>query len=181
MKKGEMGEKGKTRAPLATLAALALLALPFVVQQYAVSGVSMQPTFENGEVLLVENISPRLIGLSRGSIVVFRDPRHLEHPIIVKRVIGLPGEELTIGENNVTIMYQDGRAETFGANTIVGQGLEGARFFHIKLGSEDYFLMGDNRAESQDSRHWGTIQPHETIGRPVLRLWPLTRFALFPG
>lgn len=171
-----------------TVAAVMILALPFVMRPYVVMGISMQPTFENGDMLLVENISPRLIGYSRGSVVVFRDPRHPEHPIIVKRVVGLPNEMIRITNGAVTaergemgvkgemggdLPAQAGKWEE-GQNPGNGADME------MKLGPEDYFLMGDNRSQSQDSRSWGTIQPHETIGRPVLRVWPLARFGFFP-
>lgn len=160
--------------------ALVIIALPFVLKPFIVSGVSMEPTFSEGEYLLVENFSPRLFGLSRGANVIFRDPRHPQHPLIIKRAIGLPNEDVTVGQNNVTVTDSRGHATTFGPDTVIGRDLEGAEFFHVKLGPEDYFLMGDNRDQSEDSRSWGTIQPHEMIGRPVARIWPLSRFAIFP-
>lgn len=165
-----------------TVAAVMILALPFVMRPYVVMGISMQPTFENGDMLLVENISPRLIGYSRGSVVVFRDPRHPEHPIIVKRVVGLPNETILITDESVTILHSDGEEEIIeevGRMKYEAGGGNGSDM-ETKLGPEDYFLMGDNRSQSQDSRSWGTIQPHETIGRPVLRVWPLARFGFFP-
>lgn len=170
----------KYKSLIITVFAALILALPFILKPYIVTGVSMEPTFAEGEYLLVENISPRLFGLSRGANVVFQDPRDPKHPIIIKRVVGVPNEEITIGQNNVTVVGPDGIARTFGSDTIIGQGLAGAEFFRMKLGPEDYFLLGDNRGHSEDSRSWGTIQPHEMIGQPVARLWPLSRFALFP-
>lgn len=161
-----------------TVVATLILLLPFLIRPYIVTGISMQPTFQEGDYLLVEKISPRLIGLFRGSPVVFRDPRNPQHPIILKRVIGLPNETIRIANGSVTAergkggKWEEGGAEEKGAN--IEKWEEGEKAgngpdFEMKLGPEDYFLMGDNRAQSEDSRVWGTIQPSEMIGTVLFK------------
>lgn len=144
----------------------------------AVSGGSMRPTFEPDDRLIVESLSPKLGLLSRGDAIVFPDPRDPAHPVTIKRIIGLPGEIIRVEATQVVVTKPDGTSESFERGTLLG-GLEGnsPEPKETKLGPEDYFLMGDNRAESTDSREWGTIQPHEMIGKPIVRLAP---FSLLP-
>lgn len=146
--------------------ALGILMLPFIFRTYVVSGGSMEPTYHEGTVLLTENLTPHL-RVWRGAVLVIRNPH--DHAVTeVKRVVGLPGEDVTIGQNNVTVVHPDGRAETFGPDTAIGLGQTG--FFQIKLGPEDYFVLGDNRSKSSDSRAFGAVQAADIKARVILKL-----------
>jgi len=145
---------------------IALLML-FGIRPYIVSGPSMHPALFANDRVLVERYSPKLGFLSRGDIIVFPDPRDPKHPLTVKRIIGLPGETVRIKDRVIYILDESGTEtpldDKWGTSD---NGVD----MEMKLGPEDYFLMGDNRGESTDSRDWGTIQPHEMIGQPILRV-----------
>ncbi len=148
--------------PVTYAAALAILWL-VSIEPLVVTGPSMRPTFEPNDRLLVETITPRLQLLWRDQPVVFIDPRAEDHPTTLKRIVGLPGE---------TVFYHDDEVRLASFHEA-----EKKRF----LGPVDYFLVGDNRSASTDSRDWGTIQPHEMVGLPLVRLYPWSRFEILPG
>lgn len=155
------------RQPLITLIALAIISLPFVLKPYVVAGISMEPTYGAGQKVLIDKLGWRIAGIQRGDVVVMRNP-HDASVQEIKRIVGLPEEEITLGDNNVTVMYPDGTAETFGADTLIGRGRAG--LFRMKLGPEDYLVLGDNRAQSEDSRVFGAVQKGDIIGRVILFL-----------
>ena len=148
--------------------------LLFFIEPHVVEGPSMEPTLGSGDRMLVETLTPRLGILFRGQLIVFRDPRDPKHPVVVKRIVGLPGETVVVQRDSVTIRHGDGREETFEKGSVLGRKDNGDDKTML-LGPCDYFLMGDNRADSRDSRDWGTIQPSEMLGRPVLRYSPQNR------
>lgn len=154
------------KSPVAWACLLAIILLASV-RPYVVTGPSMRPAFEPDDRVLVERLSPKLGLLGRGDTIVFPDPRDPAHPLTVKRIIGLPGETIRIKDRQIFIVDEEGKEtaleDTWGT-TDNGTDME------MKLGPEDYFLMGDNRGESTDSRDWGTIQPHEMIGQPIFRI-----------
>ncbi len=135
----------------------------------------MEPALHAGERYMVESLSRHFLPPRRGEVLVIRNP-HNKSVVEIKRVVGLPNEEVTLGQNSVTVTHQDGRSETFGPPI----GLPQTEPFHIKLGPEDYLLLGDNRSKSSDSRTFGAVQSGDIIGRPVVRFEPLPRFSLFP-
>ena len=146
-----------------TVAALCLLSLPFVFRPYAVTGGSMEPTLHEGEVVLSEKLTYRF-HISRGEIIVFRNP-HEKHVIEVKRVIGLPSETIEMGSEGVTVTDEKGRSTKYETGSIVGGTGNGT--FRIKLGPEDYLVLGDNRSKSSDSRTFGAVQKSDIIGSVV--------------
>lgn len=159
-----------------------LIVLPirwFVAQPFIVSGASMEDTFFNNEYLIVDQFSYHFHEPERGEVIIFRYPKdHTKY--FIKRVIGLPGDTLTIDGHRVTIInseHPDGLAldETYIGNTINNG------YMTISLGDDEYFVMGDNRDHSSDSRIWGVLHRNEIIGRAFLRLFPLDRTAIFPG
>lgn len=154
------------RAWFATILALIILALPFIFRPFSVTGGSMEPTYSEGQIVLVENLTPQF-GVWRGEVLVIRDP-HDKNVTELKRVVGLPDEDVTLGQNNVTVVHPSGNAETFGADTDIGRGQTG--FFHMKLGPADYMVLGDNRSKSSDSRTFGAVQKPDIIGHVILKL-----------
>lgn len=152
------------KSHVVTLAAALVLALPFAFGLYRVEGGSMEPTLAHGSVVLVERLSRFVLPPMREEIFVIRNP-HNRAQVEVKRVIGLPKEDVAMGVNNVTIVHTNGVAETYGPDTVVGQG--STEFFRMQLGPHDYFVLGDNRAQSSDSREFGAVQQRDIIGRVV--------------
>jgi signal peptidase I len=154
------------RSPLLWACVFALFMLVFV-EPHVVSGPSMLPTLEEGDRLLVEKLTPHVGLLGRGQLIVFRDPRDPKHPAVVKRIIGMPRETIHVEAHQITITHGDGTTEILAQGSELGRDGNGDEKT-MRLGPYDYFLMGDNRGESRDSRDYGTIQPSEMLGRPIL-------------
>lgn len=148
-----------------TIAVLATMF--FFLKPFVVVGESMFPVFSSNERLVAETLSKYFLKIKRGETIVFREP-HERKEIFVKRVIGLPGETVRLTDSSVTIISPDGIEEVFGEGTLIG-GRKNGDPMEMKLGPEDYFVMGDNREKSTDSRHFGTVQPADIVGRPILR------------
>jgi signal peptidase I len=165
---------------IAVLVALGLRI--FVVQTFYIPSASMWPTLKINDRILVNKLSYRLHGVGRGDIIVFRAPTRVAQAcqtndtVLVKRVIGLPGE--TISDKNGTVDI-NGRPlaqpwlPKHDANTTT------ASFGPTKIGPNNYFVMGDNRISSCDSRDWGTVSRSMIIGKAEMRIWPLGRIAFF--
>ncbi|MEN9405499.1 MAG: hypothetical protein RLY47_458 [Candidatus Parcubacteria bacterium] len=150
----------------------------YIAQPFIVSGSSMDPTFKDGEYLIIDEISYRFQEPERGDVVVFRYPQDTTK-FFIKRIIGLPGETVDVKDSIVTIEGVDGTSSFE---------LDEAYLSHptwstsrIKLGDEEYFVMGDNRPASSDSRIWGALDENLIIGRVLTRLLPVKRIGLFPG
>lgn len=150
-----------------TVLALVILALPFFIHPYVVRGGSMTPTLSEGERLVVETFSMRFAPPRRGEIIVFRNP-HDKRVIEIKRVIGLPNETVELDGDGVVVTGRDGSEEHFGEGTLVG-GTSNSPY-RIHLGPEDYFVLGDNRSRSSDSRTFGGVQKTELVGRVIMKL-----------
>ncbi|MBP9759802.1 MAG: signal peptidase I [Candidatus Pacebacteria bacterium] len=151
----------------------------FVAQPFIVSGASMSPTFKTGEYLIVDQITYRLEQPERGDVIVFRYPND-PSKYFIKRIIGLPGEvvelangvtSITNPEHSATIALQEPYLVTDRTNDHLA----------ITLSSDEYFVMGDNRGASSDSRVWGPVPRKDIIGRAFLRLLPPNTFGIFPG
>ena len=164
---------------LALLIVVVVLPLrAFVVSPFVVDGESMLPTFENFDYLIIDEISYRLKDPERGEVVVFRYP--LDPSIFyIKRIIGLPGETVSINQGEVTIKKTDGSTLTLTEPYVAREDATYRK--SVTLGAEEYFVMGDNRPNSSDSRVWGPLPHKDIIGRVFLRLLPLTGTELFPG
>jgi signal peptidase I len=153
----------------------------FAIQPFIVDGESMMPNYVNNEYLLAEKVSYLTGKPERGDVVIFRFPGN---PSVnyIKRVIGLPGETVKIADNKVTIINSnnpDGMLlkEAYlasGTQTVAGN--EGV--LEKTLSSEEYFVMGDNRAHSSDSREWGVLPRINIIGRSWLTIMPTSRFQI---
>lgn len=153
----------------------AIIIRTFVFQPFVVEGSSMEGTFHNGEYLFIEKVSYKLKEPKRGDVVVFRYPRDTRYNYI-KRIIGLPGETIEIQDGVVSV---DGRVlgEEYvsnGQRTLVDNKPE--LNYRITLENDQYFVLGDNRAHSSDSREWGPLDRHFIIGRSALVLYPQSSF-----
>lgn len=159
----------------------AVIVLPvrlFVAQPFIVSGESMSPTFENGEYLIVDELTYRLEAPKRGDVVIFRYPRNPSE-FFIKRIIGLPGETVIVKDGAVEVQQKDGTILPL--NEPYVKNLGNGRDATYPVDEGNYFVMGDNRPESSDSRIWGLMPRANLIGRAVVRLLPIQQAGIFPG
>ena len=150
----------------------------FLIQPFYVKGASMEPNFLDHQYLIIDEISYRFSEPLRGDIVVFRypnDPRQY----FIKRVIGLPGDRVSISGGSVTIYDKDHpKGFVLDEKSYLGTLATGGAK-DIKLGPDEYFLLGDNRSASLDSRVFGAVPRTYIIGRVWLRGWPPEKIKLF--
>ncbi|MBI2642027.1 MAG: signal peptidase I [Candidatus Wildermuthbacteria bacterium] len=157
--------------------ALVLLIRGFVFQPFLVRGDSMMPNFHNGDYLIVDELSYRFLrDPTRGEVIVFKFPGDTSQKYI-KRVIGLPGESVEIKEGKVYILSNGEPALLEERYLDPQERTEG--FTSLTLKDNEYFVMGDNREFSSDSRRWGTLPRNEIIGKALLRIFPFQDFAAF--
>ena len=135
-----------------------------------VDGQSMEPNFHSGEYVIVDRWHYLFGRPERGDPVVLRFPGDPEHTKYIKRIIGLPGDKVTI--QNDAVFINDRQLE----EPYLAPGTQTYPVMTKQLGSEDYFLMGDNRLNSSDSRIWGVCPKRDLIGKPWYVLWPLQLF-----
>ncbi len=164
--------------------------LPFrmwVAEPYIVSGESMFPTFDTGHYLIVNKISYELGSpIKRNSVVVFKFPPSANVPQeagkdLIKRVIGLPGDTVTEKGNIITISNSLSSTTETLDQSYVGNAQKMPLDFTVTLKAGEYFVMGDNRGNSYDSRYWGVLPRENIIGVPMLRLWPIGKISIWPG
>jgi len=146
----------------------------WVAQPFIVSGQSMEPNFENGQYLIIDEFSYHFREPQRGEVVVFRYPND-PSKFFIKRIIGLPGEKIEIRGNDLYIFN-----EQFPGGVLLEEGyLENSVYtgnLISTLDSNEYFVLGDNRPQSSDSRIWGSLKENLIIGRAWIRLWPFNKF-----
>ncbi len=158
-----------------------LIVIPFrifIAQPFIVSGESMHPTFINGEYLIIDELTYQFQPPARESVLIFRYPNDTSK-FFIKRVIGLPGETVIIKNGIVTIKNQKNPDGITLPEPYIGEKIQDN--LEKILGADEYFVLGDNRLQSYDSRYWGVLNKKYIVGRPILRLMPLTRFGIFPG
>lgn len=166
----------------------------YIAQPFIVSGQSMDQTFADKQYLIVDQFTYRFIQEpKRGEVVIFRVPEEalaLSNYVLdkkmyfIKRIIGIPGDTVEVKDNQVTIyntenpnglklqedyVYIDKMIPTRNVN------------IKVELKSDEYFVMGDNRNNSSDSRFWGPLKRINIKGRPLVRLFPFTKISIFPG
>lgn len=167
----------------------------FLFQPFFVQGASMEPNFEDSNYLIINefgykqtafNVAGRELftlepfkDLERGASVVFRYPKN-HTQFFIKRVVGLPGEKIQVRDNKVTIFNTnnpDGFVldeSAYLSNTVKTVG-----DLTLELKAAEYFVLGDNRAYSSDSRYWGPVKKSEIIGKVALRAWPLNKLSIY--
>ncbi len=142
----------------------------FLFQPFIVKGESMTPNFRSGDYLIVDEISYRLSDPARGDVIVFKYPKDTSQKFI-KRIIGLPGETVDIQNSRISII-KDGEPFVLGEEYL-SDALKTYGDVNIVLGSDEYFVLGDNREYSFDSRSWGVVPRKNIIGKAFLRIFPL--------
>lgn len=163
----------------ALIAAIIILPIrTFIAQPFVVSGNSMYPTFHNGEYLIVNEFTKYDGTYNRGDVVILRYPND-PSKYFIKRVIGLPLETVTIESGVVSITSPSQKTpliltEPYVKNAKIDSSSR-------TLDKDEYFVMGDNRAQSSDSRIWGPVPTRLMDGKAYLRLFPFTQISLHPG
>ncbi len=150
----------------------------FLVQPFLVSGASMEPNFSNGDYLVIDEVTYRFREPARGEVIVFRYPGN-DSSYYIKRVIGLPGERVTVKNGAVTVYSGDSRDGFRVPENYLPVGLKTSGDLDATLKSGDYFVLGDNRNFSFDSRSWGALPKNEIVGLVRLRLWPINEVKAF--
>lgn len=150
----------------------------FVAQPFVVEGESMFPTFKSGDYLIVDQLSFRLRKPERGEVIVFRYPNNTR-VFYIKRIIGLPGETVHIDKGETVITKTDGTELILDEPYVVAE--DATYSLERTLGPDQYFVMGDNRPKSSDSRSWGALPKEDLMGRAYLRLYPLPTLGVLPG
>lgn len=151
----------------------------FLIQPFVVRGASMEPNFYDNEYLIIDELSYRFREPVRGEIVVFKYPSDPSQ-YFIKRVIGLPGETVEISENTVTIFSDEEplgvklEEEYLGDVTTLGKK-------RVELKGDEYYLLGDNRDYSLDSRKFGPVARDYIVGRVWVRGFPFSRIDTFPA
>ena len=155
------------------------LLVKFVVQRTEILSGSMQPTLYKGESYLVDKISYRFKEPQRFDIVTFKY-KYAEKTYYVKRIIGLPGETIFIDEYGTIFIDGQVLVENYGNEVIEKAGLAAEP---IKLADDEYFMMGDNRNDSQDSRYpnVGPVKREQILGKLWVQIWPLNRIRFMKG
>lgn len=166
---------------LLTFAVVALvIVIPirlFIAQPFIVSGESMSPTFETGEYLIVDQLSYRFNEPQRGDVIIFRYPNN-PSKFFIKRIIGLPNETVELQKSNTFIIDQDGNRTQLSEPYVT---MYRDNSVYKELGDDEYFVMGDNRLASLDSRTWGALDREFIVGKAFLRLLPVTEIEYLPG
>jgi len=160
---------------------LALFIRFFVAAPYVVSGASMEPNFDNWHYLIIDRVSYDIGDPQRGDVIVFDLPQEGGRSLI-KRVIGLPGETVVLKGQSVTVIN-----ETHPDGFVLDEpyldpgNLTGSNDMRVTLSADEYFVLGDNRRVSADSRLWGTLPRDAIVGRALIRLYPFDLISILPA
>ncbi len=168
---------------ITTAFAIFVVIFLFVAQIHEVNGDSMLPNFHNHEYVLTDKLTYKFREPQRGEIIIFKAPPKPRDEYI-KRLIALPGEKIKI-QNNQVIIYNEEHPEGFVLNEdYLGDGIitKGKSAIPpdtvISVPEGSYFVFGDNRENSSDSRHWGAVEKGLIVGRAVVRIWPPTALSM---
>ncbi|MBI5470098.1 signal peptidase I [Candidatus Kaiserbacteria bacterium] len=162
---------------------LALIIRFFIATPYIVQGASMEHVFENHDYLIIDRLTYDVSTPKRGDVVVFGLPQETSRDLI-KRVIGLPEETVVLSGKapDVTIINATHpNGFKLDQSYLSAENLGGSTNMRVTLGPDEYFVLGDNRRVSSDSRIWGVLPRKDIVGRVFVRLFPFSMISLFPG
>ncbi len=153
----------------------------FLIQPFYVKGASMEPTFHTSEYLIVDEISYRFSEPKRGDVIVFRYPGNPQE-YFIKRIIGLPGETVDIKNGDIYIYNNEFKNETLLEEEYLSspsQTYAHSENNKIDLADNEYYVLGDNRNSSKDSRNFGSVQESFIVGKVLFRGWPFDKMGFF--
>ena len=151
----------------------------YLIQPFFVKGASMEENFDDGDYVLIDEISFRFRQPQRGEVIVFRAPREPSQ-FYIKRIIGLPGEIIQIKNNQVTIFNSKSpNGFVLEESAYLSEEIETTGDLKVNIGPNEYFVLGDNREHSSDSRVWGSVGENLISGKVFFRAWPFNKVAKF--
>lgn len=151
----------------------------FIVQLHQVKGSSMFPNFVDGELILTDKVSYRLGKPQRGDVIVFKSPK--DHEVdYIKRIIGIAGDTVKISNDKVFLNNNQLEEKYLPSEYVTNPGVFARSDEDILVSDGEYFVLGDNRGHSSDSREWGFVKTDEIIGKAWIRFWPLSNFGFVP-
>ncbi len=157
---------------------LAALIQAFIIRPFIVSGTSMDPVIKNGQYLIIDEVTYHVHGPERGDVIVFKAPPE-PTKYYIKRVIGLQGDTVKITDGKITIINKaHPEGFTLSEPYITHESMDSGTYV---VPQDNYFVMGDNRNGSYDSRSWGMLPVANIRGRALVRLIPLNNASLLPG
>lgn len=148
-----------------------VLCRQYVFNPYGISGNSMSPSFHDGDYVFVDQMSYRLRPAKRGEVIVFRGPASNGEDLL-KRIIGLPGERVLVDDNTVRIFNSENPDGLILNENYLDSATVTSGAADVTLKADQYFVMGDNRSVSFDSRSWGPLDADLIVGKVALRIWP---------
>jgi signal peptidase I len=162
----------------AIIVIVAFLIRFFLIQPFLVEGESMEPNFHNNEYLIIQKISGYFDNYQRGDVIVFKYPNNPEISYI-KRIIGLPNEKIKFDRGKVSIYNsQYSQGKELSEDYLLSKIDETNQILEKNLGQDEYFVMGDNRNNSSDSREWGILNKKYIQGKVLIRLYPFSDIGL---
>lgn len=151
----------------------------FIFQPFVVEGQSMEPNFHNNEYLLVQKLSYRLNNPQRGDVIIFQAPTNLQSDYI-KRVIALPGETVKIVNNKIYVNGTQITEDYLPKNDLTLINQDPNLELEQTMGANQYFVLGDNREHSSDSREFGVVDKSLIIGKVFVTVYPWQYFSFLP-
>ncbi len=149
----------------------------FLIQPFFVKGQSMEPNFYDGDYLIIDELSYRFRAPERGEVIVFKSPDLKSY--YIKRVIGLPNETISLENEVLTVSQGDEQNGKKISETYLAPDEKTQGNLKITLKLNEYFVLGDNRHLSYDSRNWGPMSRDKITGRVLLRLFPFNKASAF--
>lgn len=149
----------------------------FIAQPFIVSGESMYPTFDSGEYLIVDQLSYKLNDPKRGDVIIFKYPNN-PSKFFIKRIIAIPGDTLELLGSDVYVTDASGARTKLDEPYVT---MHRDSLLTTTLSDNEYFVMGDNRLASLDSRTWGPLSGEHIVGKAFVRLLPVSAIELLPG
>ncbi len=155
------------------LAVIIFLVINTITGRYEVQSISMEPTLHEGQYLIVSKITYWFHAPERGDVIVLDPPNEQSAIPYIKRVIGLPGEKVTVHDGRVWI-------NGIALNESYISGPPSYYYEERTLGEDEYLVLGDNRNNSSDSHRWGPLSRQSIIGKSVFRYWPPEKWGWIP-
>lgn len=159
--------------------AILVMVYLFIMSPQEINGASMEPNFHNGEFILTNKVLYKFRQPQRGDVVIFKSPANKEIDYI-KRIIGLPGDTVMVKDNSFYVNGQKVSEPYLAADTPIFGGSYLAEGQSIVVPPGSYFMAGDNRAHSSDSREFGPIAETDFIGTAIFRYWPFSQMGTLP-
>jgi signal peptidase I len=169
---------------LLILCAIYFVSRTYIAQPFLVKGRSMEQTFSDGDYLIVDELSYRFRDPHRFEVIVFHTefiPGGAQREYYIKRVIGLPGDRIVIKDGTVILYENNGETPTKLDEAYITNGIKtiAPEPIDIVLEANKYFVLGDNRGNSSDSRYWGVLDKSYIVGKPAVRLFPFNEITVF--